>query len=379
MTIYNRVKENGGMNTSTVYPWSQNAGGSPVQGSSIVSYDSILYRKTEGMNTPNFHQRLKRGELLPFTHFRQKTLNGHMTAQTYDTQTSGYPTSGHRDWRAPKAPGFESWLSYSDADLDALLAQIEHQKFVDAAASKAYSKGRFDVLTFLAEFAQLVDMFKGLIKKFIDLIHGKPAGLPWDLWLEGRYGWRILIFDLLSFNEALANLEGNRSRVKERAGLTISGFDQDVSYGSSTDVDRTITIDTNWNLSVRGSVIADLDLSPFQFNPIVTGWELIKFSFVVDWFIGVGSALNSLSFLALNTGYTAAGGYLLNVTKESRWDLTAKPGYVINTYTRAATLSVEYVVRVPASVSTIPHLSFNLKDWKILDSLALLLQAIIRR
>jgi hypothetical protein len=239
---------------------------------------------------------------------------------------------------------------------------------VQAAAGNLYSKG-WDALTFTAELSKTVQMFTNLRKSLIRLLrHGDVA----KTWLEYRYGWRTLYFDMVDVSKALADLEAKRTRFKERAGYsyrTVSVTNS--SYSDSVNswlCSRTLYT----NISVRGSIVADINPPRFQFNPITTTWELITFSFIIDWFIGVGQWLNALSFLTLQTGYEAAGGVKIQQELlKTTYYYSFNPSFGTGFLEASSEFTSEYVVRVPTSVSLIPQVTVKLDVPKILDLWAL--------
>jgi hypothetical protein len=74
------------------------------------------------------------------------------------------------------------------------------------------------------------------------------------------------------------------------------------------------TIDDSFYLTLQ-----DVGLT----NPLLTGWEITPYSFVLDWFVGVGDFLAAVN--AWNTGYVFKAG------SETRyWKRDAKRHFSIN-------------------------------------------------
>jgi hypothetical protein len=99
------------------------------------------------------------------------------------------------------------------------------------------------------------------------------------------------------------------------------------------------TIDNSFYLTLQ-----DVGLT----NPLLTGWEVIPYSFVLDWFVGVGDFLSAVN--AFNQGYSFKAG-----SSTIHWDLSSD-GYVSIDKDRCAdqnflepTLSLPYSARVAAS------------------------------
>jgi hypothetical protein len=129
------------------------------------------------------------------------------------------------------------------------------------------------------------------------------------------------------------------------------------------------------SLGLRGSVAADIEPPKLTANPFLTYWEVTRLSFVVDWIVNIGQWLSALSFLALQTNYTAAGGIMLTYDKTHTITSVAKPNYQLNaSSTRQVASKVEYVVRSPTSIPSLPQLKLRLDAAKVVDLAALIAQ-----
>lgn len=362
----------GGPESTTVAHWYQQDGGQPLKQFSKEVITSARYYSHKGFDTPDFRKRLGRGELLPFTSWYQFQSQGSATGG----YTHRYGTAN--GWSEGNWPYSDSWRVPDDSELMSIITDsvdVDFSHLCQAAAGKIYSSGH-DTLTFLAELHQIRTMFRGLLQRLIDAL--KSIGKLSDLWLEARYGWRTLVLDLISINDAIVEFDVNRTRYKERTGesheLTRT------TQHSWADGAATYTFEDTWDikLSVRGTVIMDIKPPRFGFNPITTAWELVPYSFVIDWFLSIGSWLNSMSALFLATQYAAAGGMHVEATKTCRLiDTAFNPGWSGN-YATYGKSTVSLTTRVPSSISQLPFGRINLNEYKILDLLALLRQLVQR-
>lgn len=126
----------------------------------------------------------------------------------------------------------------------------------------------------------------------------KPRGstIP-QKWLELQYGWKPLLSDVYGSADALTRQPRQNWRVTGK-GLTKEEFTQRKLFED---------LSKRWRGTARGwkgchiriDAVPDNDLlmslsSLGVTNPLLIGWELVPFSFVVDWFLPIGSYLDSL-------------------------------------------------------------------------------------
>ncbi|DAD52447.1 maturation protein [ssRNA phage SRR5466727_3] len=147
-----------------------------------------------------------------------------------------------------------------------------------------------------------------------------------NTWLEYSYAWKPLLGDIYANAEALASAmvekSPNQRVVTAKSHSFISGEYETANSGwiSRHDYQKklevrmklwyTIDVDSNPIVSACGLT-----------NPLLVAWEIVPFSFVVDWFLPIGNYLESLTAYR---GVTFRGG-----TK------TTRATDVVNTYVRA--------------------------------------------
>jgi hypothetical protein len=320
---------------------------------------------TRGVNTPEFHKRKRSGELLPLTDFEQ-------IRQNY---------SGGMSWSISHEGG--SWQSctwspvhFSYPTVEDLHAHGEPYNTdysVQAAAAKIYESG-WDALTFIAELKQTLAMFRSIATRLIDKLR---SGKLEDIWLEGRYGWRTLYFDIIEVSEMLSNLDCDRKRFMESAGITHEvrkAYNMPYVLGGAGTYSCSYVDD--WSVGLRGTVVADVTPPKFRFNPITTAWELVRLSFVIDWVLNIGQALSALSFLLISHKHYSAGGIKVILQRSVSVGNFAPASGWTGSISGSAYAKYEWTRREPASVSLFPQYLVRLDFYKILDLLALIVQAI---
>jgi hypothetical protein len=145
-----------------------------------------------------------------------------------------------------------------------------------------------------------------------------------ETWLEYSYAWKPLLKDVYDHADALAQTVVERSGVMREAKAKVKtsrtvtedtpGSDiWDYSYTSS---------DQNWQaMEVRYRVPQGVMPAVRAFglvNPLEVAWELVPFSFVVDWFIPIGDAIRNLT---ATVGLTFHSGWK---TTRVRHDVTTR-------------------------------------------------------
>jgi hypothetical protein len=333
---------------------------------------SRSYLLSIGESTKDFRRRQRKGELIPMKMWHQLSIRGEISGSysagaidgSWCDNVLSYPPYG---WPA---------VNLSNEELEELLPRGIGADLVQAAAARIYSRG-WDSLTFIAELDKTVAMFRNLVKRVITLV---AKGRFFDLWLEGRYGWRTLIYDMQDIEKAISNLDDKKTRFKAAPHETYEEETNEESLVSSYYGMGEVVLSTTKHLrvSVRGTVVADLIPPNMSFNPVVTAWEVVPYSFVIDWILNIGRWIEALSFLAITSNYTACEGYevRVNMTHTS----TSQNPTAGHYFNWQGVAQCEYVLtkRVPTSVSTRPRFTLNLDRWKIVDLIGLLVQLIQR-
>jgi hypothetical protein len=323
--------------------------------------------------------------LLPHTLFHQWDAYG----EAYGGWDITNSNTGVHAWAEPN----DKWIKPLDnvsgkwnPDPGSLIEYVSGKDalpFVQAAAARAYSQG-WDVLTFMLEFRKTLEMFKNLLNNLISILsRGKTSvslNTPTNKYLEGRYGWRQLIFDIQDINKAIESLNKERKRVSEKVGITIGEQNVNTYAYSIGDFGAfDIMVTDQIEIGLRGAISADFSPSNFQFNPIITGWEVIPFSFVVDWVLSVGQALSALSFVTVSSRYFASTGKFIRLTRKCQSSAPVFGAGWGGSHYVDSSWTGTYTERIPTSVPLRPFPRLHLDGWKIMDLLALFMQALGRR
>jgi hypothetical protein len=174
----------------------------------------------------------------------------------------------------------------------------------------------FDLLTFVAELPQTVALVRGRMEDVFDMMdkrahrvarraskratYAQRVASFVQLWLEARYGWRPMMYDIKSITDAYAGKLAKGNLVRGRGRLeTVLSDAKTTTVGNGTSEPQHIYADTlQGNRVYRGAAYAEVlhgALTRLQVDPLVTFWETRPLSFVFDWFIDVNSWLQAVS------------------------------------------------------------------------------------
>lgn len=115
-------------------------------------------------------------------------------------------------------------------------------------------------------------------------------------WLALQYGWLPLLSDIYGMAEFVAKTQNYHPREKQTSSASTSGSYQNTfKNGGWVVTDRwqlkhTVKCVVYFSEQGGGNPPTALGLT----NPLAVAWELVPFSFVVDWFLPVGTFLNNL-------------------------------------------------------------------------------------
>jgi len=377
-----------------------------INGTLVSSSASLILHRdasTEifsGKVLKDFHKRKNSGELLPYTSYtkltREVSTRGPSVAEFgFTNPNTGWVYLYRRSWAdgSHKPYIFNAELGTDKCSItlaDRVISDlgINTHVFVQQAAARLYGRG-WDGLTFAAELHKLVRMFRQVVPQAYKLLKeaftlyksGALRRLGYasiDAWLATRYGWRILLYDIEDINNLMKEIdEEQRLRSKERAGdLFSTTLSDDIVGSGGHAISRSDS--SNFTIKVRGSIIADFMPSKITLNPVLTAWELVPYSFVIDWFFNVGRALEAMTFLTLNNRYTAAIGLDVLCERTVRYDVSFSGNWTNAGHSTIPDIEVDDTWRLlrrkPVTVPMKPLLNINLDAFKVMDLVALIVK-----
>lgn len=126
-----------------------------------------------------------------------------------------------------------------------------------------------------------------------------------NMWLEYAYGWKPLMSSIYDAQQVL------RKKIDPNRRITSNGYGKNheqSSYRSTTGRDVQWSLEQSYKTQLFATVsnpgllrLNDLGVV----NPLSIAWELVPWSFAIDWFIPVGDFLSALT---AGVGLNFAGG-----------------------------------------------------------------------
>jgi len=294
----------------------------------------------------------------------------------------------------PQSPSYPPW-----PDEDVLL-----QKALAKARTAAW-----DVATFIAEFDKTVDMFsklgRNIVRRGNAILNARKISSYSEFanaWLEYRYGWRILYYDIQDAQAAIDRLRGlatiaqrhtsygetENTHVVMASSSSPPQWAYLPSYGSMQHVRRTSTFTYRSVRSVRAGVGLSINPDkPVFVDPINTLVEITPYAMVANWFINLKDAIAAWSPFAAGELQWAF------VTREERreaeelWKFTSNakpphPNTLILSQDEIRNVAVRFTrERVPKQPTLNLRLRLNF-DWgNLIDVISMVLaqRAFVRR
>lgn len=283
-----------------------------------VTYNSYV-RSWTGARTPNFGKLKK----------QQLPVNPHTVSivETFDyigAKLSLIPSTGiYFNQFGPHTSNYSAPSSVSHngyAEFKAI------RKLIERAESGIEGNLAQDFVQIGQTTKLVTNTCKRLTKSILALKHGNFSGAAralWDghmpryngsgpsmskslanNWLELQYGWKPLIQDIKASMDALKRLNTANGLLVHRVTasakvetITSSPLISPIGSGKtigSHNLNQQTTAKYVIRYKIDDKLKAFLAQTGFT-NPINLGWEILPFSFVVDWFIPIGPFLETLS------------------------------------------------------------------------------------
>lgn len=379
--------------------------GTPPDGGSVFEYVTMADGSTweqersfpvraqnawivRGADTPNFKRNKQRLPLNSYFWHRYDTTAsfnwGYSVQDGWSARCSSdlmavTPTESHG--MATSEEEIAYWFEEAGVNLDALTT---------GAAAKL-AKKYFDAGTFLGELRETVRMFREFLNQFIKIVSSmsskhllelinSPSALA-SRWLWYRYGLMPLVYSIRDFVKANNAKDTKLKWYSERQTGSWNFNKEEEFEWDHGPFSLSCNYDIDVKIAAYGYAGSQIRPALFRIAPLTTSWELLRFSFIVDWFVNVGSFLTSLEAAGEFPDLALSRNYKVLYTKSFKGQgmTNCDPGWSGNYKTSAVTTGE---VRVRAPGGSLGELNFNglgLSDIHLADLLALLLSALSKK
>lgn len=186
----------------------------------------------------------------------------------------------------------------------------------------------------------------------------RPGPLTFDdvskMWLEIQYGWRPLLQDVYEATNAYAAITA-KARVKRYiVSHTIRNEFSAANWNSTTNYYGVVY--SRKRIVYEATEILSLPRTLGLADPRPILWEVVPFSFVVDWFIPIGTYLDNLATIPKLTGR-----FLIQQkrTNQYQWKCSTPSPYNIAFVGASGACFTTYYGRSVSTSLSVPYPEFN--------------------
>lgn len=320
----------------------------------LVAEQTFSVTRTS-VNTPMYHH--WGGGPLPFNNFsfekkhftdhgghENYTQNRGIVITTCGTRTGYYSSDGTGVGYCPSIADYYNSLPTPLTSVE--ISALDHE-----ATNKVLTKVkdmRVNLAQFYAEREQMIEMFRETITQIASSIRAmkkgdvvgaaEHLGIPVgsrrqrakiirrhksrvratsdslaDRWLALQYGWKPLLSDVAGMAESVAKALNNHDNYvatgRKAHRVTRDFLKETIKDSLGGSADGVVKVEGIHEISYELRYTPDSASRPLVelgiLNPLELAWELLPYSFVVDWFADVG---NSISALDATVGCTFKSG-----------------------------------------------------------------------
>jgi len=277
-------------------------------------------RVKDAVDTPNYRAKIAAKQRLPMNQYFLSRETAGMPQGSPHLKIVWVPTGDYSEYVGPANIAWDD-IRYLEPDV------AQRQKIADRLAQRCLEKlkdQKVNLGNFIAERNQAIQMFgdtagkvarafnavkRRQFKKAFEELGCRPSKRlsgrqsAANNWLQLQYGWLPLLDDVYGTAEELERSFGRQT--KERPPLM-----KVVAKGRLQDADKYYSVspasvgawaERAYMYDARVILYYTVDYQSSQWlgrvgltNPLSIAWEVLPYSFVVDWFLPVGNFLNTL-------------------------------------------------------------------------------------
>lgn len=379
--------------------------------------------ETQDVITPNFKRRIRAGEIIvnPYTHTKEvwfNSNNGSLDIEPSGNCVNNY-AKAHDHLGVHLTHLLENTPRGYDQPMQRLVpkwvyTQSEVDDAIDLAATRAWSDAAGNdaqLLVIIAEMHKTVRMLlhplQNLTRFLKKVLRDKrrdprPSVATMSLleylgaeWLTYRFGVRPLLFDIQNVLKAVtkphkSGLERHKGTYKMSRSYDYGTLSCTMGSGTCQyrlNIDHTVTVRCGFMRDAEGGFQDALGLRISDIPSAI--WELIPFSFVIDWFFNIGEFLSTLPAWggpALKGAFTTIEHHIVVTRTTLGYTPPADPGGWTQPRGPNGVEVLDYTnrnrivgVRLPSLGSKLSIFDINFKDLRVLDAIALIRQMLSHR
>lgn len=346
--------------------------------------------------TPDYTSLVNSGQFLPINPVT--IVTNELTLESYHSGTmdytgTAYPTVRHY-WG-------ELIGEFSPASIDPYVLSSSKQDLVVIKALSEAKTADWDVLVFLGELRETRQLLDNFVLR-INNTGRRLANRAWryernrarrqkrpysfrkavekfnELWLEARYGWRPLVYEILAICKALRHKTKNK--MTRRSAQIIVDL-AEVVVGTPFDNGQCRfegQMERVGKARYRAVCFYKDNMGAVGSNPVIAGWQLKRLSFVVDWFIDITSWLTAISpregYSGLGISVSATAEYTDTFTQQGMSTHIPPFDTTVSLTPLKKVRKVRSYQRGPYTGVPLPSINVNLNPMKWYDLVALALQ-----
>jgi len=365
--------------TSIQVPFIFKYNGIETQRVNVAFVNRVQEYNHVGDDTLGFHKKRRRASspsLAPINRFKQWTRDGICSGGVWSVASDGLSTV-----ETDCLPVFGENVWVDKGALEAAAERTDFSPLIQKAAAKIAPE--FDALTFGATYKQTLELFERATYKTAAFAADprnwrrdpkKSFGAAAQGWLIYRYGLTPALMDLNAIVEILHGHKGTQSLLaKAIASATETVQSHHTSFYTDAAVKLTLHRTDSMVVTSRALVTAMLKAqkSAAKLNPLATVWELIPYSFVVDWFVNVGNAIDTMSVVLNSSDANASLGTYTVGSSSAYVQVEAQNGFRRSDWLQASA-NATLTTRLPGTLSYTPTWKPALNWKRGIDATALL-------
>lgn len=366
-------------------------------------FDKLVANQFSSVTTPGF-KRLKKRSLPENSFHAWRTVQRDSTGWIQAVQPNGWIETGlgkqvmstslsalMKDPYGPDEPDVaaesvrRALKSLSNLKFNAAQAFAERKQTADLLIKSVNRFVTFAVLMRKGNFSAANRVLSGRRELFtgkrIPRDTLKPPSLDTfaNIWLEYSYGWRPLVGDIYGSAELLAQVHDPATPRPTRVTGTFSksaswvNVHTDSGLTGRASMNHTVKAKTILYCEVESTAL-DLLKSTGLSNPALLAWELLPYSFVVDWVYPVGSYLENMN---ASSGLRFIRGSTSVLGRGSGRSSSSSDGSFYRTSAFPAELEWAELTRTTLGgfpSASLPSFKFDLNVSQVTSGLALLSQ-----